>query len=144
MTGRTMALAVCLVALMGASAMCGYLFARKGGAEDLGVARGDARSCVDSAAAVQAALDETADKLSTLRTDHQAFLGRASSALLELNAQNAALASAGAVTSNTIKEIARADPDCAALTLLPLCPAIAVELWPAPAQADRAKPAGRD
>lgn len=142
MTGRTMALAACLVALMAASAACGYLFARKGGADALGVARGDARSCVDSAAATQLALDQVAERLATLRTDHATFLDLANKALLESFAENSRLATAGATTSNTIKEIARADPDCAALTLLPLCPAIAVELWPVPAKAGRAEPAG--
>ena len=125
-----MALAVALLFALCASAACGYLYARMGMAETVSLAKGDARTCVDSANQQQSVLAELAGDKATQIRDHTAYLTEADKSLAQRTAEADRLIADGQLTSNQIKELARADPDCAALTLLPLCPAVADRLWP--------------
>jgi predicted negative regulator of RcsB-dependent stress response len=136
-------IAILLLVVVGLSGGIGYTWSSSNAADRIASARGDTTTCTEAAEAKQAVLDRVSEQLTKLRTDHAALLDSANKALDVRDAEIASLNQQLIARGDNVRKAGKNDPQCLSLVNLPVCPAIARELWPDAAQAG-AEPAHRD
>ena len=135
---------ILLLVVVGLSGTVGYTWSSSNAADKIASARGDTSSCTETAAAKQIVLDRVSEQLTRLRTDHNALLANANKALDLRDAEIASLSQQLITRTGNVRKAGKNDPQCLSLADLPICPAIARELWPAAEEAAGAEPAHRD
>jgi uncharacterized protein HemX len=134
----TIAEAIALLALLALSAGGGYMYRGEKDAASVTTATSNVSVCQSTADAKQAALDTLGAKFADLQTRHEAAM-KASTDVLDARAEEiAGLQAKAASRINTARKSSHDDPDCVSLSTLPVCTAVAGQLWPAAAQAPAA------
>jgi hypothetical protein len=137
-------LLISIVLSLGAGLGIGYFWARTNAAETVAVANSDTATCTDVAGAKQAALDICTDRLKQLAIDHKALREDAEKALDLRDSEIADLSDQLETREGNMRKAGKYDSDCISLVNLPVCPAIARELWPSGAAQTGAQPTGHD
>lgn len=120
-----------LTVLLLCAAIGGYAFRSDRTQAAITAAQSDTAVCQAALDSKQTALDRVGKSLADLRDRHATALADATAALDARDADIAALQAAAAHRTTTIRENAHADADCASLARLPVCAAVAGQLWPA-------------
>ena len=124
---------VLLAALALVSAVIGYAFRGDRNQVAISTAQGNEQVCQSALASNQARLADLRQQLDAQRTQHDALLAAADKGLAERDDEIKTLREAAATRASNIRESAH-EVDCAALVRMPVCTAVARELWPAAAQ----------
>ena len=116
----------------------GVVWAQRNSAAAIAQAVSDKNVCLSAVQTTRTTLQQLDEKYAALQARHEAMTRLGTAELNARQAQIDQLNAAAAERQTVIVEKAR-EPDCADLARLPLCPAIADQLWPPAAQT-----AGRD
>lgn len=122
-----------LAALALVSAVLGYAFRGDRNQVAISTAQGNEQVCQSALASNQARLADIQQQLTHQRELHDKLLAAADSALDARDDEIKTLREAADKRASNILESAH-EVDCAALARMPVCPAVARELWPAAAQ----------
>lgn len=113
------------LALFGAGFAAGHRLEARAGAQRLRAADGRTATAQATAQAANAALDAIRQRLDAQRAQLEQAQQAAAAALTERDRARRAADRATQQRLTTLQETAHADPDCAALASLAVCPAVA-------------------
>lgn len=131
------ATAAALVLLVVVGGIAGWAW-RDGSARDqIAAAQSATTECANAAAATEARVKELAERYAALMERHQKLRQDADAALAGRDAELDILRGAETARVHSIRGAAHADATCAALARLPVCTAIADQLWPVEAPGSR-------
>lgn len=124
----------------------GYAWSSSNAASKIATANGDTKTCMDANAAAVTALTTVTASLRDLKARHDAMKQDAERALDLRDSEIADLSHELEQRQGNMRKAGKYDPQCLSLVDLPVCPAVARELWPhALEQApERGQPAGHD
>jgi hypothetical protein len=135
--------AIALGALLLLAGVIGWAWRGEKDQQELLVANASVATCSSAAGASAAALTTTQATLKNMRERHDTALADANRALAERSTQIQALNQVATDRATHIVQSPHDDPNCKALADLPICAAVADQLWPVRTQAHAGDHAAR-
>ncbi len=128
---------VLLALVVALSAIGGYAWRDSRAVREIAAANDDTNRCTEAAALKQTVLDRVTTTLTDLRKRHADMKAAADAAIESRDHEIAALKREETARTDRLRKAGHEDPECTALAAMPVCTAVARELWPVQA-------AGRD
>jgi hypothetical protein len=126
--------ALVLCALLFIAGVLGYGFRGDRNQDQIRTANSNFDVCTSAMKGTQAALHVLSVKFTELQTRHEAAMTDSAAALDQRDNEITQLHSAATRRTTSARSAAHVDPDCQTLARLPVCAAVARQLWPAATQ----------